>query len=91
MGHRHGEDDNGVDVALVLEQPHEMLAPAGRHVAPDHLTDRSVGAAVLGVELGPPQVAVALQSRDGVAGGRECLGLQVERVRHHGVSIALPR
>ena len=79
MAHRHGEDDDRVDVALALEQVDEMCAPARRHPAPDRLPDEPVG--VARILFGPAQVPVALQTRDHVAGPGEDLTLVVAGVR----------
>ena len=81
VAHRDGEDDDRVDVALALEDPGEVAAPARRHVAPDHLARQLVGRRVGRVVLGTSQERVALQPRRHLARRREGLGLPVERVR----------
>ncbi len=79
--HRHGEDDDRVDVALALEDPLEVALPARRHPAPDRLADEPVGDSVVRRVLDAAQVAVALQPGDGVAREGERLGLAVGGIR----------
>src|SRR6478736_5826739 len=46
MSHRHGEDDHRIG-SLALDQLLEMLLPAGRDPAPDHLPRHPVADALL--------------------------------------------
>ena len=78
--HRHREDDDRVR-PLALDEPVEVLLPARRHPAPDHLARHPVAEAVLRIVLGAAQVRVALEPRDEVARAGERLALAVGRVR----------
>ncbi len=80
VAHRHGEDDDGVDVPLALEDPLEVALPARRHPAPDHVADELVGRRVGRALLGTPDVRVALDAGDEVAAAGEQLTLAVAGV-----------
>ena len=79
--HRHGEDDDRVDVLLRLEHPGQVPPPARRHPAPDRLARDLVERRLVRRVLGPPQVAVALDAREPGPHRGEALALRPGRVR----------
>ena len=73
--HRHGEDDDRVDVALALEHPGQVAPPARRHPAPDRLPRDLVERRLVGRVLRPAQVPVALDAREPGPNRGEALAL----------------
>ena len=80
MRHRDREDDHRVR-PLGLDEPLEMPLPTRRHPARDRLARELVERRLLGIRLGPPQIAIALHAREHVSDGLVRLALAVGRVR----------